>query len=285
MATDKIITRRGRPKKLDQTTIDKILHAIQTSNTLNRDELINKLDIQNVHIQTVRNHLINAGYCKSLGCQQLWLTADAKNARLEFATSHKSWRAEWRSVLFVACASFDLSPKRQPRAQISKNELLCVQCQLDKDEGYKDGIHLWAAVGFNLKNPLLFPTRDNPTCAAATDRHLTKRINDKKQHIIIENGPSGASTAWIQQKLISQLETTNIEIIPCPRSWSDFNVSQDVLFYLKKQVQKSRFDNLDYLKAGLLQEWDCISVRKINRLINSMPSRMNQIIMRSGMAI
>lgn len=277
MATDKLIARRGRPKKLDQATIDKIVHAIQTSNTLNGDELINKLDIPNVHIQTVRNHLTHAGYCKSLDCQQLWLTADAKNVRLEFAASHKSWRAEWRSVLFVACATFDLSPKGQARAHISKNELLCVQCQLDKDEGYKDGIHVWSAVGFNLKNPLLFPTGDNPT--------WTRPINDKKQHIIIESGPSGASTGWIQEKLVSQLETSNIEIIPCPRSCSDFNVSQDVLFYLKKQLQKSRFDNLDYLKIGLLQEWDRVSVRRINKLINSMPSRMNQITMRGGMAI
>lgn len=289
MSTGRITSRRGRPKKLDQSAIEKIICAVQNSSSLSWNELFGQLGIQNVHFQTIRNCLIDEGYCKSLDCQQLWLTVEARHARLEFAVSHTNWRTEWRSVLFAGRAIFDLSPNRQPRADISKDQQLCVHCQRDKKRRGSYGLQFWAVVGFNQRNQLVFLEENDPAnplsaISLALDRSVEQPTTGKKLYILLEGGFMQATTNG-GQLAVPKLGKRDYEIIHFPPCSSDLNVAQDVLLFLKKKMQKGRFDDLDSLKSGILREWDCISVRRVNKLVNSMPTRIADVVKRDGRAI
>ena len=289
MPSGRITSRRGRPKKLDQTTIEKIIHAIQNSSSLSWDDLFSQLGIQNIHFQTIRNCLINEGYCKSLDCQQLWLTREARHARLEFAVSHKDWKIEWRSVLFVGTAIFNLSPNRQPRADINKYQHYCIHCQQDKKERSSYGLQFWAVVGFNQRSHFVFPVENgliNPLAAVslAVGQSSEQPATGKKQYILLEGNFTQATTNE-GQLAIPELGKKNYEIIHSPPCSSDLNVAQDVLLFLKKKMQKDRFGDLDSFKSGILREWDCISSRRVNKLVNSMPTRIADVVRRGGKAI
>lgn len=286
MPTGRITSRRGRPKKLDQTAIKKILSAVQNSSSLSWDELFDNLGIQNVHFQTVRNCLINEGYCKSLDCQQLWLTLKTRHARLEFAVSHRNWKTEWRSVLFAASTIFDLSPNRQPRADTSKDQQLCDHCRQDKKGRGSYGLQFWAVVGFNQRNPLVFQAENdsvNPssTESLALDRSIEQPITDQKLYIFVESDFIPEKTNG-GQLAVPNFGKKDYEIIYSPPCSSDLNVARDVLLFLKKKMQKARFGDLDSLKSGILKEWDSISVRRVNKLVNSMPTRMANVVKRDG---
>lgn len=289
MSTGKITSRRGRPKKLDQTAIEKILCAVQNSSFLSWDELFGHLGIQNVHFQTIRNCLVNEGYCKSLDCQQLWLTLETRHARLEFAVSHRNWRTEWRSVLFAGSAIFDLSPSRQPRLHTSKDQQLCGHCQRDKKGRDSHGLQFWAVVGFNQRDPLVFLTENDPANplpagSLALDRSVKQPATEQKLHILAE-GDFIPETTNARKLAVPKLGKSDYEIIHSPPCSSDLNVAWDVLFFLKKRLQKTRFSDLDSLKSEILKEWDYISVRRVNKLVNSMPTRMADVIKRDGGAI
>ena len=288
MSTGRITSRRGRPKKLDQKKIEEILCAAQNSNSLSWDELFNHLGIQNVHFQTVRNCLINEGYCKSLDCQKLWLTLEARHARLEFAVSHKNWRTEWHSVLFAASTNFGLSPNGQPRTDTSKDQQRCINCQQDEKGRGSYGLQFWAVVGFNQRDPLVFPAQNDPfnplsAGSLALDRSVDEPATGQKLYILLEGDIMQAANGGRLE--IPKLGKRDYEIIHFPPCSSDLNVAQDVLLFLKKRIQKARFGDLDSLKSGILKEWDCISVRRVNKLVNSIPTRLADIVKRDGRAI
>ncbi|KAJ5274020.1 hypothetical protein N7478_009145 [Penicillium angulare] len=87
-------SRRGRPKKLDQAQIDRIVNAFEELKASSWEELAREFGIDDVHLQTLQNSVTNEGYCKSMGFHGLWLTVEARKARLDFACFYQSWEIE-----------------------------------------------------------------------------------------------------------------------------------------------------------------------------------------------
>ncbi|KAJ5569124.1 hypothetical protein N7450_011610 [Penicillium hetheringtonii] len=87
---NKAHSRRGRPKKLDQALIDKIVNAFEELKASSWDELAHTFGIDDVHLQTLRNNVTNEGYCKSMGCHALWLTMEALSGGRLFSSA--AWK-------------------------------------------------------------------------------------------------------------------------------------------------------------------------------------------------
>lgn len=219
----------------------------------------------------------------------MWLTLEARHARLEFAVCHRNWRTEWRSVLFAGSAKFDLSPNGQPRTDIRKDQLLCVHCQQDKKGRCSYGLQFWAVVGFNQRDPLVFPAQNDPSNnplsagSLALGRSVEGSATGQKPYILLEGDFMQATNG--EELAVPKLGKRDYEIIHSPPCSSDLNVAQDVLLFLKKRIQKARFGDLDSLKSGILKEWDYISVHRVNKLVNSMPARIADVVKRDGRAI
>jgi hypothetical protein len=57
---------------------------------------------------------------------------------------------------------------------------------------------------------------------------------------------------------------------------------KDVFLLLKKRLQKRVFHDDEDLKAGILEEWDRIPAQEINKLVDTMKGRMDEVIQKGG---
>jgi hypothetical protein len=88
-----------------------------------------------------------------------------------------------------------------------------------------------------------------------------------------------------KKRLTEHLQRTGFSLIPCPPPAFDYNVAEDVLSYMSKNIRRQNYNNLGDLKSRIEVEWSSISVVKINKLVLSMPSRICDIIVRGGKPI
>ncbi|KAL1961723.1 hypothetical protein VTN77DRAFT_1123 [Rasamsonia byssochlamydoides] len=284
------VQRRGRPKKFSQNTIDQMVHMLEEScHTLSWEQLGNAVGVGGVHLQTIRNQLINEGYCKSVACQKKWLTAEAADARVAFAVSHQSWQNEWRSVLFSSHVSFGLGPSRKAKVIINEQQRLCEGCHRNKQRGQEQHVfHCWAIVGFNHKSPLIFYHPGNICHRHATppckNQETTQPISPEKQFLLVKEAAGFSNEPDLRHELITQThgESQQLSHIVSPPRSPDLNIIHGVLLFLKKRLQKRAFRDQNDLKAGILEEWNKVSIKEINKLVNSMPRRINDVIRKKG---
>lgn len=138
------ISRRGRPEKLGQQVVQRIISSYESSSF---EEIIRHIGIEGVHLQTIRNCLTNEGYCKSINCQKSRLTTGSQQLRLDFATLYRTWNLEWRTVFFATTVQFDLSENHKTKIYINKGALLCTDC---KDKRCRASeLQFWVIVGLH----------------------------------------------------------------------------------------------------------------------------------------
>lgn len=78
-------------------------------------------------------------------------------------------------------------------------------------------------------------------------------------------------------------ESKPLSRIVTPPCSPDLNIAHDVLLFLKKMVQKrALFRDEKDLEAGVLEEWGKVSVKEINKLVDSMPRRVDDVIRMKG---
>ncbi|KKA24949.1 hypothetical protein T310_1028 [Rasamsonia emersonii CBS 393.64] len=296
--------RRGRPKKVNQETINRMVQILEESRhslSLSWEQLGAAVGITGVHLQTVRNQLINEGYCKSVSCQRKWLTQETMDARVAFAIAHQNW--PWRSVLFSSLVSFSLGPSPSRKAKVAINdrqqERLCKECHRNrtKQRGQeRHAIHCWAIVGFDHKSPLTFfsSVGDNiPLCEMVTCRkhnnqaqqqpQMQSICSSEKQFLLVDEANESNFRHNNDHLLQIHGESKPLSRIVTPPCSPDLNIAHDVLLFLKKMVQKrALFRDEKDLEAGVLEEWGKVSVKEINKLVDSMPRRVDDVIRMKG---
>lgn len=271
--------------------------------SLSWEELGAAVGITGVHLQTVRNQLINEGYCKSVACQRKWLTQDTMDARVAFAIAHEdNW--PWRSVLFSSFVSFSLGPSRKAKVAINdqQQERLCRECHRNRNRQRgqeRPAIHCWAIVGFDHKSPLIFFSSlgdkrslcDRVTCrkhkTTQAQQPQIQLLSSEKRFLLVDDANESNLRHNSNDTLIQTLgEGKTLSRIVIPPCSPDLNIAHDVLLFLKKMVQRrAGFRDEKDLQAGVLEEWSRVSVKEINKLVDSMPRRVEDVIRKKGKAV
>jgi len=84
----------------------------------------------------------------------------------------------------------------------------------------------------------------------------------------------------IRQKLLGE---QNIEILgPWPGNSPDFNPIKNSWSILKRQLDKQNPTNFDKLQALIMQEWAAISQDVAQKLTDSMPGRIAEVLKKKG---
>ncbi|KAJ5111839.1 hypothetical protein NUU61_001469 [Penicillium alfredii] len=279
--TNNFLSRRGRPKKLDQKLIDKIIYTFESSKSRSWEQLAREFGIGDVHWQTLRNRVVNEGYCKSMGCHMLWLTMEARNARLSFATSYYAWRSEWRSVIFISHAEVELKENQASRVHVDKEQKYCFQCLQKRKSKRAKLFQCWVMVGFNRTPKLAFVpeketsgVKEQPSPRRIHREHSIPHQQSPK-HVVLDEG------ATTPQFFDGSYEN-GAEIIRLPPNSPELNIGQDVLSYLKNKIQKRTHGSTDNREFAEAQN---ISIRCVNKLVDSMFSRIATVIAREGKPI
>ena len=75
----------------------------------------------------------------------------------------------------------------------------------------------------------------------------------------------------------------NIDILgPWPRNSPDLNPIENLWSILKRRVDKQKPTNSDKLQALIMQEWAAISQDVAQKLIDSMPGRIAEVLKKKG---
>ena len=272
----------GRRRKTSSESDRLIVHLVRNDPTLSSAELRNSLPEPTVSALTVRRRLRSEHFKSRKRPSGIELTANHKRLRLEWATRHCHWRSQWSRVVWSDEASVCLRGRdgrlrvwMQPGDEIPGNLALPV------NQG-GGRLLIWAAIWMNGRTELHIQ-RNNMNSDGYVDV--------LRQHILpLSNQLGDPSADWIymddnatcHRSLVTNAFKTQagIRTLKWPARSPDLNPIENVWSLLKRRVRRSirSGDDLSRLEALLRQEWERLSQAVINRLIESMSSRIRQVI-------
>ena len=99
----------------------------------------------------------------------------------------------------------------------------------------------------------------------------------QQSHFMHDNDPkhtSGPVKHWLKQK--------TIQTLPWPSYSSDLNPIENLWDELERRVKKHQPKNLQELELQLTQEWNNIELLVLEKLVDSVPSRLYECVKMKG---
>jgi hypothetical protein len=100
----------------------------------------------------------------------------------------------------------------------------------------------------------------------------------KNYYFIQDNDPKHKTKASME--LLEEM--TNGRIYKHPPNSPDLNVMEDAWSYLDRRIKESKVTTIEGLKKKLKKLWNEYSWSEIRASVNSMPTRLQQVLQREG---
>lgn len=210
------------------------------------------------------------------------LTRKHKEARLRFAHKYMLWDEEWDNVIFSDEKKFSLDgPDGSQKYWHDTRTKIETYVKRNMGGG---SLMVWAAFSVNGTTPICFlSTRmDSIKYAELLDEVLLTYLDDKNMNNAIfqqDNAPIHVSKymeKWFSDK--------NLEKLDWPAKSPDLNPIENLWGILSKSVYAHgrQFSSLAELRKSINTCWLNISPQIVRNLVNSMPGRLNKIILEKG---
>lgn len=210
------------------------------------------------------------------------LTRAHKEARLSFAHKYLLWDEEWKKVIFSDEKKFSLDgpdgSQKYWHDKRKKNETY-----LKRNMG-GGSLMVWAGFSYYGPTPICFlSTRMNSEkYAELLDEVLLAYFDDKNMHDAIfqqDNAPIHVSKYMMQW-----FSDRDIEIFKWPAKSPDLNPIENLWGILTKSVYShgKQFSTLAELQREINASWSKIPQQTLRDLVNSMPFRLDKVIVQKG---
>ena len=256
-----------------------IVAAVSKKRKVSSRKIATDLQSKNIFVspRTVRRRLNEAGYKYLPPMTKPLLTDKARENRLKWANENKD--RNWNNVIFTDETTFELfrPPVKVWRAKGEKVVMPKVKHPLK--------VHAWGCFsnkGFG--EIFLFSTNLNADllCKIYKDTLLPsaqKMFGEEKQHWLLQedNDPKHKSKA--AQKWRDEFK---VEKVNWPSYSPDQNPIENVWALMKSQVAQMKIFTLKGLKMAIQSKWSNFSVELAQRLVASIPHRIEQLIQQEG---
>jgi hypothetical protein len=208
-----------------------------------------------------------------------------RKRRREWAEEAKAWeRYEWTLIIWTDESSVELGKNTHVcRVWRSPGEVFDERCLAPTFKSGRSSVMIWSCIAYDWKGPLVFIPKDRRTGADYVDLILSGPLWDAYVRLygergvakIMEDGaPIHRSAAAKRFCNAHQMET-----IPHPAQSPDMNPIENAWKLLKEWVngRPTIPANVEELKGALLEEWERIDIEFINRLVESMPERVQAL--------
>ena len=231
-----------------------------------------------IHPKTVRNRLKDFGLTAHRPYVGPPLTPRRRAVRMNWLQRHRPnhfSRQRWRLVLFSDESRFTLfrSDGRQ-RVYRRRGERFADACVLQSDRFGGGSLLVWGSIAYNFKSELVFidgsltalKYRDNVlvphVIPAIRQRALTFQQDNARPHV-----------AHICLDLLTE---NDIDVMDWPPYSLDLSPIEHLWDELDRRVRRRRNvpQTLGQMRQALQEEWNNIPLTKINKLIDSMTSRV-----------
>jgi len=206
-----------------------------------------------------------------------------QEARLEFAKTHVTWDSnKWRQVRFSDEKKFNLDGPdgfSYYYHDLRKDERILSRRQMGGGS-----VMVWAFIGYEKKGDIGFlPKKVNSQCY----NQLLEQ--QKREFTVLEDG----EPAIFQQdnapvhtaRIINEFFLANkIGTMDWPALSPDLNIIENVWGLLARFVYPDgkQYSSVEELKRAILHAWEAIPQEKIQKLYDSLPNRMLQVIQAKG---
>uniref|UniRef100_A0A3B5QJL5 Tc1-like transposase DDE domain-containing protein n=1 Tax=Xiphophorus maculatus TaxID=8083 RepID=A0A3B5QJL5_XIPMA len=279
----------GRPRKTSKRQ-DRLLKVFQL-----RDRATSSAELAqewqqagvSASARTVRWRLLEQGLVSRRAAKKPLLSRKNIRDRLIFFKRYREWTAEdWGKVIFSDESPFRLfgtSGKQLVRRR--QGERYHQSCLMPTVK-HPETIHVWgcfSAKGVGSLTVLPKNTAMNKEWYQNVLREqLLPTVQEQfgdEQWLFQHDG-----TPCHKAKVISNwLREQNIEILgPWPGNSPDLNPIENLWSIIKRRVDKRKPRNSDKMQALIVQEWTAISQDLVQKLIESMPGRIAEVLKKRG---
>jgi transposase len=213
------------------------------------------------------------------------LTGQAKTKRIEFCQFHIQNASDFRATVFSDESKFQLGPNLTKMWRRPGEEGEDVRAP---QAAHPPSLMVWGGIGWNFKTEIVFVegTIDANVYISQIidDSNLNEdatRAYGEEWQLIQDNAPPHTA-----HYTIAELNNRGIQILErWPPYSPDLNIIEVIWAVMKRRISNQNPKTLNQLRVIIQNVWDDLSYSTINSLINSMPTRLRQIIMNNGETI
>ena len=243
---------------------------------------------------TLSRALHKWGYQKPIPYTSPFLSRASKVARLKFAQQYqRKTNTFWRQGIYTDESSFSTRTLRRQRVWRQENERYNPDCIQWTFHSGRSSVMMWAAIGYNFKGPLHILVKEKghrgidaeAYRVQVLERSLAEIQAQHPQAFVVEdNAPIHG-----RKKKTSRCNEArciyHIHSIDWPPSSPDLNPIEWIWRWMKQRLRGRRpcggwkFGDLT---QAIYEVWDELQVEDYQKIIDSMPTRLQEVWERGG---
>lgn len=278
----------GRPKSLTDKDRRFLRRYVKKNRSATQSSIISDMPFK-MSTWLLRHELKQMNIRKRMRTKKPYLEKRHMRERLKFAREHKNWTLEqWRKVIWTDESSIEIGADidlkkvwREPKEKFLRD------CLKPSFMSGRTKVMVWGAIRGNEKSKLVILPKGRIRSKEYVD-YVCKPVlldfyNSKPDATLMEdNAPIHRS-----RKTNEWREAAGIRKLKWPSRSPDLNPIENIWNKLKREFHREWYNHRSRRTTQLMLRyaWSSISIEYVNRLINSMPSRMQQVIDAKGGSI
>lgn len=288
--------RSGRPSKINDRGLRHLKKIVDNDRRQTLGNITNTLNTSlasPVSSRTVKRALnTQFGLSSHHARQKPFLKEVHILKRKDWAKEAAGWRKEeWGRIIWTDESSVELGESSYcPLVWRTSNEEYDRRCLVPTFKSGRSSVMVWGAIAYNWKGPLVIIPKDQRKGEDYARNILGGPLWDAYQQLSEERGlvkvmedNAPVHTCRVAKEF---RVSHGMETLPHPAQSPDMNPIEHVWGMLKKRVNaRGKIpENVEELGKVLMEEWDKISLNKINSLIDSMSNRVQELIDSEGLS-
>ena len=281
------LPRSGRPRATTPRIDKKIVNMIENSESPNASkvaEMLTEINLAAISPRTVRNRLKEVGLHGRAPLKKPLLTKKHIKSRFDFGLKHQKWTVEdWKKVLFSDESKLNRRGSDGKTWTWRKSGELLKAKHIKQTVKHDDSVMVWGCF----------------SSACVGDIHVIEGYMNASIYIRILSGhmvPSANrlfSGSYIFQQdndpkhtakvVQNYLKGKNIEVLDWPSNSPDINPIENLWHELKKLIKLEQVKKKTDLHEALIRCWKKITPEYCNKLVESMPRRIDQLVKNKGL--
>jgi transposase len=234
---------------------------------------------------TVKRRLFKVGLIGRVARRKPLLTNRHRQARLAWAIEHRNWTVDqWSSVVFSDESPIHLVAGRQ-RRYVRRRGGTAMQQQHIRPTVHRasGGIMIWGAFSLNGQRPLarVYGRLNGEGYVAVLQDNLLP-LDLPGNGLTFQQDNAPCHTA---RRTTNFLQESNIAILAWPAQSPDLNPIENLWSHIQREVDQVQVEGLAGLWAATRRVWNQTPQDLIQRVIESMPRRIEQVIAAGGGSI